>query len=161
MILLQIDHSEHLPQVPELVSHSMLFVAGFFEDVSSFWRLQLKQVSEKPNRYSAKHHVEPPSDLSESEVDHEKHVGAYHANFVDYQESHILEQGPLHSPRPLRQAHVGGPELEGERCVQGLPVNVAGCCARETRQKNVGAVRVVPRLLQGVCHHVVDGRDQS
>merc|ERR1719334_2778501 len=108
MILLQIDHSEHLPQVPELVSHGMLFVTGFFEDISCFWRLQLEQVSEKPNRYSAKHHVEPPSDLSESEVDHEEHVCAY-------QESPILELGPLHSPRPLRQAHVGGPELEGER----------------------------------------------
>ena len=125
MILLKIDHGEHLPQVPKLVSNCMFLVAGLLKNVASFWRLQLVEVPKQPDRDSTEQCVEPASDLSKSEVHIVKHIGADHAYFVNYQEFDILEQGSLLTSLTLRHAHVGGAELEGERRVQGLPVNVA------------------------------------
>ena len=45
--------------------------------------------------------------------------------------------------------------------MKGLAVDVGRGSAREGGQEDIGAVRVISSLLEGVCHHGIDGGDEE
>ena len=50
----------------------------------------------------------------------------------------------------------GGAKLETKGGVESLPINICRGRTSEGGQEDMRAARVIARLLEGVCHHVVD-----
>ena len=157
MVLLQIDHCEESPQVPQPERHGVLLVGGFVKDVPCLGRLKLVQVAEEKDRDASKQCVQATSYFSQSEVDIVEHVGRNHADFVDYEATQVSEQDFLLVPLLLWHGEVSRAKFEAKCGVEGLAVDVRRGCTSEGGQQDIGAVRVIASLLQCRSHHGIDG----
>ena len=160
VVFLQVNHGKQFPQVSQGMSQGMLLVGGLFKDISCLDRLELVEITKDEHRDAAKHIVNH-GDLTEPEVQIVEEICGDHADLIDDDAPQVPEQQPFLCPLALGHGEEGCPKFEAKKAVQCLAPNVGRCGASEGGEHDIRAAGVIAGLLEGLCHHCVDGVDDS